>query len=169
MRWAWRRARSGDSRAVRLTGPEGIGKTRLAADVATAAAEDGALVLYASCLGVTSGTTEAVTNAGATDEPTLVVLDDLEGVDAGEFSAVADLLGRRRLLVVCAYREEETPPETQMALARLAGADAPSLRLGPVDEQAVRSIASLYMDVDAVSVPRLVEESRGVPGHVHAP
>jgi class 3 adenylate cyclase len=46
---AWRSAANGHRRAVLLTGEPGIGKTRLASELAKVAHDDGALVLYGAC------------------------------------------------------------------------------------------------------------------------
>jgi WD40 repeat protein/DNA-binding SARP family transcriptional activator len=46
---AWARASSGHGGSVLVSGPAGIGKTRLAAELARTVQEDGALVLYGRC------------------------------------------------------------------------------------------------------------------------
>ena len=48
LRWHWRRASHGHGRTVVLSGPPGIGKTRLAAELATVAHDGGAAVVYAA-------------------------------------------------------------------------------------------------------------------------
>jgi class 3 adenylate cyclase/tetratricopeptide (TPR) repeat protein len=49
LRAAWERARSGDRQAVFVTGEPGIGKTRLATEIALEAERDGAIVLFGRC------------------------------------------------------------------------------------------------------------------------
>jgi len=49
LRDLWREASNGARRAVFVSGEPGIGKTRLAAEVARLACDDGALVLYGQC------------------------------------------------------------------------------------------------------------------------
>jgi DNA-binding SARP family transcriptional activator len=51
LRERWRSARGGFGRLVRITGPGGIGKTRLAAELASEVHRDGATVLFASGAG----------------------------------------------------------------------------------------------------------------------
>src|SRR4051812_1177731 len=165
VRWAWRRARRGQARVVQLVGPEGIGKTRLAADVAAVAAADGGAVLYGSCLGVTQGISDVLAAARAASEPCLLVLDDLEGADPRELASLDSLLAERaQLLVVCAYRHDEAPGELETLLGRT---DAATVRLGPVDGDAVYGIAALYVDADRIPLARIVEASGGVPAQVH--
>ena len=48
LRWSYRRARHGHGRVAFVTGPMGIGKTRIAAELAHIARADGSMVLYAS-------------------------------------------------------------------------------------------------------------------------
>ena len=48
LRWAWRTARRGNGGVVVITGPRGIGKTRLAAEGAGTAAAGGAAIAYTS-------------------------------------------------------------------------------------------------------------------------
>jgi DNA-binding SARP family transcriptional activator len=63
LRDQWRDAREGSGAVLLLTGPEGIGKTRLAAELAAEAHHDGATVLYGA----------APQNA---ERPTVAVLDE---------------------------------------------------------------------------------------------
>ena len=49
LRAAWTEAKAGDRRAVLVAGEPGVGKSRLAAEVARHAYEDGAIVLYGRC------------------------------------------------------------------------------------------------------------------------
>ena len=48
LRWAWRTARRGSGGVIVITGPSGIGKTRLAAEGAGTAAAGGAAIAYTS-------------------------------------------------------------------------------------------------------------------------
>ena len=52
---AWSDARAGSGALLVLSGPRGIGKTRLAAELAREASGDGATVRYASCVGSDGG------------------------------------------------------------------------------------------------------------------
>ena len=142
---AWRRARGGAGRVVLLTGAHGIGKSRLAAELAVAVHDDGDEVRYAGGEG-------AAARAAAADvgRPTLVVLDDVD-VLAG----LADEVRERPVLVVAT------------AVAPLPGADI-GLRLEPLGVDAVRAVAATYARAGMeIPTERLAAASGGNPQRVH--
>ena len=75
---AWRRARAGDRKLVLVAGEPGIGKTRLAAEAAASAHDDGALVLHGRCDPEAVFPYQPFAQAlppGTTDDPFTVGLD----------------------------------------------------------------------------------------------
>ena len=142
LREHWRRAKAGDGAEVVLAGVGGIGKTRLAAELAAEVHRDGGLVLYASG----AGSPEAARR----------------GHRAGAGHAAPDAAGagrRRAERVAVAGRP-------LLVLATTADSSTATLTLGPLDAAAVETIALEYGD--DLPVERLVEESGGVPRRVHA-
>ena len=61
-----------------IVGPRGIGKTRLAAELAAELHRERATVLYASGAGAPESARAAIASARAARRPTLVVIDDLD-------------------------------------------------------------------------------------------
>ena len=158
------RARGGAGSLVTLVGSRGMGKTRLAAELATDAARLGATVVYGS--GVRGGE-QAVAAVGAARKPrrpTLVVIDDADRAGAEVLAALTELAGTvatARVLVLATGQDAAL-------LGRLGALE--SLMLAPLDRDAVREIALLYAsDELAASVPveELVAASLGVPRRVH--
>jgi DNA-binding SARP family transcriptional activator len=168
----WRSAQGGEGRAVLLIGEAGIGKTRLAAEVARQARAAGAVVLYVSGAAAARESAQRLLAGGAAaSRPTLLVADDLDaagdaiidGVDAACVAA-----RRRPLLLVAAFRDARS--RTARALvprARAVGADV--IELGALSDDGVRRIAERYAgDAAVVPVAALARTSRGVPARVHA-
>jgi class 3 adenylate cyclase len=87
LRWAWRLARRGEGSPLLVVGPSGIGKTRLAAEGAVTAADNGAAVAYVSFAG-TVEPARAATAALDGGWPAYVVLDDLESAEPAELDDV---------------------------------------------------------------------------------
>jgi WD40 repeat protein/DNA-binding SARP family transcriptional activator len=148
----WDEAHVSGGGLVTLVGEEGIGKSRLAAELATEVHRRGAAVLYAPG----ARADEVLAEARQAPRPLLVVLD---GADhAGEtVASAARELGRDALVV---------------ALTENAGEDDPSvvLVLDPLDESSVRAIVTQYAPPEAVEdIPadRLLHESAGIPRRVH--
>jgi WD40 repeat protein/DNA-binding SARP family transcriptional activator/uncharacterized protein YbaA (DUF1428 family) len=150
LRDRWERARAGRCAVVALTGAPGIGKTRLAAELAGEVHEQGASVLYFW----------GEPPAGALDRaragPTLVVVED------ASTALLAEAIDGRAddpLLVLVIAREPLGP---------LPAGDA--LGLGPLDAAAVRAIAGCYapgVPLDDVPAERLLAAAAGVPARVH--
>ncbi len=147
-----------------MTGPRGIGKSRLAAELAGEAHRSDATVLYAAGAGPAEADLLTLDRAREATAPTLLVFDDAD-------QARAEVLGRLDELT----RVLPTTPvlalvcgEDAEALARL-GADG-ALSLEPLDAEAVRAIALQYARAPAgedVPAEWLLKASDGVPRRVH--
>ena len=137
LRALWKRARAGEAVTVVLGGGEGIGRTRLAAELAAEAHAQGALVLCG---------TAAIARARAARTPTLLVVGSGEGLDT--------LTPGPRLVVVTRAGDELDAAE-QLVLEPL-GLDAVAA--------IARGYAPDGTDVPAAD---LLAGSGGVPAEVH--
>jgi WD40 repeat protein/class 3 adenylate cyclase len=171
LRGVWRRARRGAGAVVFASGPAGIGKTRLAAELAAIAQRDGARIEYVGA-GSTAGALAqaALADAATAVAATLVVLDDLDAIGEGLVTALADpAIGARPVLVLALARE----PERIRGLAQLlehGSLEGGGQRvLGPLTLDAVRETAALYAgaEVDEAPVEEVARASGGVPARVH--
>ena len=148
----WDEAHVSGGGLVTLAGEEGIGKSRLVAELATEVHGRGAAVLYAPA----SRADEVLAEARDAPRPLLVVLDHPERAGE-EVAAAARGLGRDALVV---------------AIADVAEAADPSvvLMLDPLDESSVRAIVTQYAPpeaADEIPAHRLLVESAGIPRRVH--
>ena len=145
LRDEWRRARSGAGRLILITGEHGIGKTRLAAELAAEVHAGAGAVRYDAG----EGAAARAHGVRADDRPTLLVLDDVDSLDG-----LADAIRALPLLVVAT------------AARALPGADA-TLELRPLDADAVRAVAREYVrDGEEIPTARLVAASGGNPQRV---
>jgi WD40 repeat protein/DNA-binding SARP family transcriptional activator len=162
LREHWRAAHGGAGRLVSIAGVRGIGKTRMAVELAGEAHRDRGTVLYASGAGAPAAARAALDTALAAQRPTLLVLDDVDHAGDELRSALGRLVDRLAALPVLVVATVEDP-----ALASELGVEA-TLTLAPLDADGVAAIARLYAREDAeVPVDRLVENSGGVPRRVH--
>ena len=166
LRTAWRAAAGGQGRVCVLAGPEGSGRTRLAAEVASEAHAAGAAVAYAPRLEAGAAIADAM--AAASRRAVLLVLDDLDALpdpSALHLSEVAAAAVTRRLLVVGTY----DPALASAALrAELLGAGHDERLLEPLDDHAVARVLRWYAaDADAALVERVSAHSGGWPAAVH--
>jgi class 3 adenylate cyclase len=140
--WHWRRARHGHGRSVVISGPPGIGKTRLAAELAVLAHGEGATVRYLA--GGPSVTAADLTD-GSSDGATVVVVDDFDALSGSLSHAISEMgtrADRNGDLLLLTHRLEVA--QSVRALAeRLASAER-RLTLQPLPSDAVRQIAALY-------------------------
>jgi DNA-binding SARP family transcriptional activator/WD40 repeat protein len=164
LREHWRRAHGGTGRLVLVLGVPGIGKTRLAAELAVEVQRDRAAVLYGSGVGAPAAARAVLDGARAARRPTLVVLDDLDRAGdevRGALAELADVVASLPVLVLA------TAGDTTLATAVRADA---TLALGPLDAAGVAAIAGVYAaareDVE-LPVARLVAASGGVPQRIH--
>jgi WD40 repeat protein/DNA-binding SARP family transcriptional activator len=162
LREQWRQVLGGAGRLVLVAGAPGMGKTRLAAQLAAEVRRDRGEVLYASGLGQAASAHAALDAVGAADRPTLLVFDDVDR--AGDELRVAlveeiDALRERSVLVVVTAADA--------GIAQAVGAQA-VLVLTALDADDVAALARLYAREDSeVPVAQLVEASGGVPQLVH--
>ena len=154
-----------------ISGPAGIGKTRLAAELAEHVRADGGSVRYA-CSGGVGGAQAlaAIAEADSATVPTLCVLDDL-GLYPEAVAALADALEAiesRPALVVGLFRDARERPELAELSERADVRGDGHIELGPLDLDGVSEVARSYVgDVDEVPVESMLRASQGVPARVH--
>ena len=159
----WERAASGRGTLALLTGAPGMGRTRLAAELAERVHRRGSAVLYAS--GATpGGVPDALEQARGAGRVTLMVLDDMDEADA-EAKQALDALARALAPL----------PVLVLAIAASSAAldrvqpDA-WLELEPISIEAARAIAASHAPgFDPADIPaeRLLNAAHGVPGRLH--
>jgi DNA-binding SARP family transcriptional activator/WD40 repeat protein len=167
LRWLrkrWREAEAGRSGVAFICGPPGIGKTRLAAELAAELQRAGTAVIYAAGSGSPEAALEAIRAAERSEVPTLMVLDDAGDASPAVLEAAAALDASDRdapLLLVVLHRDEEGPPAFADAAHRLA--------LRPLQVEAAAEVAELYAPAEGAAMPldTLMAESEGVPLRVH--
>jgi WD40 repeat protein/DNA-binding SARP family transcriptional activator len=161
LRALWDQARAGSGAAITVSGPRGIGKSRLAAELAHGIHANGGFVLHATGDGQPEALHAALRDAREATGPTLLVVDDADRAGA---EAWADL-------------EELARAVPDLPLLLLVSAEEPvpldgdrTLTLEPLDASAVEAIARAYASGRPGIVPPVAvlrEASRGVPRSVH--
>jgi len=160
----WSRARAGSGAIVAIVGPAGVGKSRLAAELASAVHGTGAAILHATGKGPADSVLVALRRMRDVTRPTLLVVDDADLAGAGvqsELERLASAIAEAPVLIVVCARERDE-------VAHVGSVD--TLALEPLDAVAVRDIALRYAPGrPAADVPAdwLHEASGGVPRRIH--
>jgi hypothetical protein len=154
-----------------VTGPAGIGKTRLAAAFASVVYADGGSVRYAGAGGAASAETiSAIREACATSLPGLWVLDDL-GIyreSVASLSASLHEIESGPALVLGLLRDVGGDPAVARLIEAVDVNDDGRRELAPLDEHGVRAIARSYViDVADLPAEQILRASGGVPSRVH--
>ena len=166
LRWLrkrWQEAEAGRTSVAVVSGAPGIGKTRLAAELA-AEVQPEAAVLYAAGSGAPDAALEVIRGAQDSERPTLLVLDDADDASPALLESAAALAakpGESPLLLLVLNRDKQGPPAFTGTEQRLA--------LRPLRVEAAAEIAALYAPADGVEMPvdTLMADSEGVPLRVH--
>jgi WD40 repeat protein/DNA-binding SARP family transcriptional activator len=172
LRWLrkrWEEAETGRPRIALISGPSGIGKTRLAAELGAELQRTGAAVRYASGAGAPDAALDTVHRISEEERSTLLVLDDADDASPALLDAATDLVersGDAPLLVLALHHDEQGPPA--LAALEQTGA-AQRLTLRPLRADAIAEIAALYAPADLMTMPleTLMAESEGVPLRIH--
>ena len=172
LRWLrrrWQEAQAGHVVCAIVSGPAGIGKTRLIAELAHELRREGAAVLYAGGGELTETAMATVGEVGKSLRPTLLALDYADEAPPTVLEAAAKLAREaagRQVLICVLHHDEQGPPGFGTLLE--AGA-AQRLRLDPLGEDAIGEIAALYAPAEGIAMPlrTLLAESEGVPLRIH--
>ncbi|MGH2953912.1 MAG: BTAD domain-containing putative transcriptional regulator, partial [Solirubrobacterales bacterium] len=169
LRGRWDDARAGAARLSLVSGPTGIGKTRLAAELASEVQRGGAAVLYVGGGEVPEDALAAVGRAREGGRPTLVVLDDADDARPVLLELAASMAREPAtlpMLMLVLHRDEEAPPAFASSPASDSGA---RMRLEPLGPEACAEIARLYAPAGGEDMPvaTLMAASEGVPLRVH--
>ncbi len=140
---------------VAIVGAYGMGKTRVAAEIAGEVHREGGVVLYAAGTGPAESVLAAIARTrGGT---ALLVVDDADRAPVVVRSALRDLTAPGLVLAT---------GQEAAALARLEPQE--SIVLEPLGVEAVRAIANFYAPPGGdVPIDTMFEASRGVPRRIH--
>ena len=166
---------TGRGGVIIVTGPQGIGKSSLLAEIRARAARAGSRVLPAEAVDGRQPMAmihrlQAELETGAGLRPTVVVLDDLHRADAETMAAVRTLsahMGRPALLWVLSARQSRRDSAAAEAFSRLEHDGAATLRLGPLAPAATRMIIEDFVGATAEpALRKLTDLTQGHPAHL---
>jgi WD40 repeat protein/DNA-binding SARP family transcriptional activator len=160
----WEAAERGAGGLLTIAGAPGMGKTRLAAEVAVEAHRGGATIAYVSGGSPPAYVLRALGRVRGATQATLLVIDDVDeaGADVVTVTAtLADVLANVPALVIATGTARE-----QLALMRPTS----ELTLEPLALETIRAIATAYVPdnaVDEATAEALLGASGGVPRRAH--
>lgn len=171
LRGTWRQVRRGHGRLVFVSGPPGIGKSRLAAELAAYTHMSGGTVRYAGSGGAGGGETlAAIADARSATVPTLFVLDELHlyGEAVAALAESVEATEAHPVLMLGLFREAERHPALADLVDRVDVRGDGHRQLSPLDLDDVTDIARTYVgDVDELPAESMLRASGGVPARVH--
>jgi WD40 repeat protein/DNA-binding SARP family transcriptional activator len=170
LRAAWTQATSDRGRIAFLAGAQGIGKTRLAAELAREVHDQGGWVLYRRATPDRPNPIEPLDQSS--DRPVLLILDDLHLAGRPVWEALTNMTAAaatRRLLVLAAFQEEVAGPGLTALVERLDPDGVAFRRLGPLEQEEVAQILALYGDEEPARAAAIavLERTGGLPLPVH--
>ena len=127
-----------------VSGPRGIGKTRLAAELAREAVRRRMAVLYTGAGTDPGDALAAIVRAEESERPTLLILDDADDAGRDVLDRAAEL-GRGSAAGHCSSRPARAPG----AAFGVRGHGGTELELRPLGEEAIAGIARLYLPAGA--------------------
>src|SRR5262245_51127373 len=172
LRGLWADTERGHGGVVLVTGPAGIGRTRLAAELAHHAHARGAVVHLRSGPAQADGGPSqpgSIVEAAA-GRPVLLILDDVDRLGPGTVTlleASAAAAPRLSLLVVATY--DPACADSRLRAVELRVAHSRRLTLPPLMAADAALIVRRYLGsaAEAGVVERIVAPARGLPGRLH--
>ena len=159
LRRSWRRVHDGGGAGVLITGARGIGKTRLARELAHEVHREGDVV-WCEGAGDPDLALRAAAGAREPERPTLLVLDDVDRADQAVRNAFGELMSRlprAPLLVLTTAAEADGIPAGELVALRGLAPDAAA---------ALARFHTGARDDGDLPLDRIVADSGGVPGLV---
>ncbi|MGN6473041.1 MAG: nSTAND1 domain-containing NTPase, partial [Mycobacteriales bacterium] len=172
LRGTWRQVRRGNGRTVALLGAEGMGKSRIAAELAAYVQSMGGEVRYAGPGGAAVADARAlVQDATTAARPLLAVVDQVDVIGAEAVDAVvtaSDALKAGPVLVLLLARDIAAVPAVT-GLVEMDNAGDGLRTVEPLNATEVAEVVRLYAGESIADAPveTIVRASHGVPALVH--